>query len=183
MATKRTGINRIVVGVDGSEHSEAAVNWAVRMAKGMGSEVVAVFAIATPIYFDGGYMAAFPPPELDPEWRTEMKKEFESQWCKPLRDSGVGYRTVMEDGRPASVIAKVADSVDADMIVVGRRGRGGVAELILGSVSHELVLHSKRPILLISTAMGPGSDRQATSQRRPSTVAGRTVRESKRRRS
>jgi nucleotide-binding universal stress UspA family protein len=49
------------------------------------------------------------------------------------------------------VIAQVADSVNADVIVIGRRGRGGVAELVLGSVSHELVLHSKRPILVIST--------------------------------
>ena len=67
----------------------------------------------------------------------------------------------MEDGRPASVIATVADGIDADVIVVGRRGRGGVAELVLGSVSHELVLHSKRPILLISTAVQPRSDHQA----------------------
>jgi nucleotide-binding universal stress UspA family protein len=36
------------------------------------------------------------------------------------------------------------------MIIVGRRGRGEVAELLLGSVSHEVVLHSKRPVLLVS---------------------------------
>jgi nucleotide-binding universal stress UspA family protein len=76
MATKRSGISRIVVGVDGSEHSEAALDWAVRMAKGMGSEVVAVFAIAPPVYFDVGYMAPVAPPQLDPAWRAEMKKEF-----------------------------------------------------------------------------------------------------------
>ena len=41
------------------------------------------------------------------------------------------------------------DLVDADMVVMGRRGRGGVAELLLGSVSHEVALQSKRPVLLI----------------------------------
>jgi len=151
MSARGAAIVRIVVGVDGSEHSEAAIKWAVRMAKGMGSEVVAVFAIAPPIYFDAGFMAPVVPPQLDEEWRAGMKKEFEEQWCNGLRDSGVHYRAVMEDGRPASVIAQVAVSVDADLIVIGRRGRGGVAELVLGSVSHELVLHSKRPILVIST--------------------------------
>jgi nucleotide-binding universal stress UspA family protein len=151
MATRDPGIRRIVVGVDGSEHSDAAVEWAARMAKGMGSEVVAVFAVAPPVYFETGYTAPVVPPQFDPEWRVEMKNELEGSWSKRLRDAGVQYRTVMEDGRPASVIAQVADSVDADVIVVGRRGRGGVAELVLGSVSHELVLHSKRPILLIST--------------------------------
>jgi nucleotide-binding universal stress UspA family protein len=157
MATKRSGISRIVVGVDGSEHADAALDWAVRMAKGMGSEVVAVFAISQPFYFDAGYVTAVAPPQFDPVWRAEMTKEFEGTWCKPLREAGVQYRTVIEDGRPASVIAKVADGVDADVIVVGRRGRGGVAELVLGSVSHELVLHSKRPVLLISAAAGPRS--------------------------
>jgi nucleotide-binding universal stress UspA family protein len=160
METKRSGISRIVVGVDGSEHADAALDWAVRMAKGMGSEVVAVFAISPPFYFDAGYVTAVAPPQFDPEWRAEMKKEFEGTWCKPLRDAGIQYRAVMEDGRPASVIAKVADGIDADVIVVGRRGRGGVAELVLGSVSHELVLHSRRPILLISTAAQPRSDQQ-----------------------
>ena len=166
MATRDPGIRRIVVGVDGSEHSDAAVEWAARMAKGMGSEVVAVFAVAPPVYFETGYTAPVVPPQFDPEWRAEMKNELEGSWCKRLRDAGVQYRTVMEDGRPASVIAQVADSVDADVIVVGRRGRGGVAELVLGSVSHELVLHSKRPILLISTAAEPRSRQTVTGPRR-----------------
>jgi nucleotide-binding universal stress UspA family protein len=180
MATKGSGIRRIVVGVDGSEHSEAALDWAVRMAKGMGSEVVAVFAIAPPIYFDTGYMTPIPPLQFDPKWRADMKKDFEDKWCKRLRAAGIRYRTVMENGRPASVIAKVGDSVDADVIVVGRRGRGGVAELVLGSVSHELVLHSKRPILLISTTVKPRSDRQAaTSRPLRSAVVRQTVRGSK----
>jgi len=160
MATKRSGISRIVVGVDGSEHADAALDWAIRMAKGMGSEVVAVYAISPPFYFDAGFVTAVAPPQFDPEWRAEIEKEFVGTWCKPLRDAGVRYRTVMEDGVPASVIAKIADGIDADVIVVGRRGRRAVAELVLGSVSHELVLHSKRPILLISTAAQPRSDDQ-----------------------
>ena len=151
MAMNHGGIGRVVVGVDGSEHSEAAIKWAVRMAGGMGSEVVAVFAIAPPVYFDGGFVAPVVPPQFDEEWRAGMKNQFEEVWCKSLRDAGVRYRTIMQDGRPASVIAQIADSVNADVIVIGRRGRGGVAELVLGSVSHELVLHSKRPILVIST--------------------------------
>jgi nucleotide-binding universal stress UspA family protein len=142
-----------------NEHSESAVQWAARMAKGMGSEVVAVFAIAPPTYIDAGYMAPVEPPQLDPAWRAEMKKEFEGQWCKALQEAGVRYRTMMEDGRPASVIAQIADDIDADIIVVGRRGRGGVAELVLGSVSHELVLHARRPVLLIPAARGSRSER------------------------
>ena len=147
MATRNSGIRRIVVGLDGSKSSAAALKWAVRMAKGMGSQVIAVYAIDIPTYFPQPYGT---PLQYDEEWRAAMKSEFENKWCKPLKVSGVRYRTVMEDGRAASVIAAVADRENAEVVVVGRRGRGGVAELLLGSASHELVLHSKRPVLVIS---------------------------------
>ena len=147
MATSQSGIKKIVVGVDGSPHAEAALRWAIRMAKGMGSHVIAVYAIHIPAYFPEPYGI---PVQFDDKWRADMKDEFESKWCQGLRASGVAYRTVMENGRPASVIAEVAERENADLIVAGRRGRGGVAELVLGSVSHELVLGTKRPVLLIS---------------------------------
>jgi nucleotide-binding universal stress UspA family protein len=147
MAASKTGIRRIAIGVDGSESSAAALKWAIRLAKGAGSQVIAIYAVDIPVYF--------PEPEelpfvLDQEWRAGMKSEFEDKWCKPLNVAGVRYRAVMEDGRAATVITDVAEREKADVIVVGRRGRGGVAELLLGSTSHELVLHSKKPVLVVS---------------------------------
>ena len=141
-------VSSIVVGVDGSPSAAAAVEWAAAMAKGMHAQVTAVFAIAPMDY-------AFPegspvvPPQLDPEWRALMRADFETVWCRPLKEAGVTYHAVMEDGSPASVLNEVADRVGADIIVVGRRGRGGMAELVLGSVSHALTLHAHRPVLLI----------------------------------
>jgi nucleotide-binding universal stress UspA family protein len=147
VAASTTGIRRIAIGVDGSESSSAALKWAIRLAKGLGTQVVAVYAIEIPAYF--------PEPEelpfvLDQDWRDGLKSDFEDRWCKPLKLAGIKYRAVMEDGRAASVIADVAQREKADMIVVGRRGRGGVAELLLGSTSHELVLHSRTPVLVVS---------------------------------
>jgi len=144
--SSNNGIKRIVVGVDGSGNSKAALQWVIRMAKGMGPQVTAVYGIGLPVYFPQPYGI---PVQFDEEWRKEIKAEFEDKWCLPLRDAGLEYRTVMRDGRPASVIADVADEEGADLIVVGRRGRGGAAELLLGSVSHELALHSRKPVLLI----------------------------------
>jgi nucleotide-binding universal stress UspA family protein len=147
MPNSKTGIKRIVVGVDGSPQSEAALRWAVRMAKGMGSQVIAVYAVDVPVYFPQPYGI---PVQFDEKWHAAMKSEFEEKWCEPLKVSGVRYRTVMEDGHAASVVGEVADRENADVIVVGRRGRSGVKELLLGSVSHALVLHSKLPVLVIS---------------------------------
>jgi nucleotide-binding universal stress UspA family protein len=141
-------IEKIVVGLDGSDHSAAALGWAIGMARGMQSEVIAVYGIDIPVYFPAPYGV---PPQYDPEWRAEMEKEFRG-WCAPLEKAGVRFRGLVRDGRPATVLAEVAESEGADVIVVGRRGRGGVAELVLGSVSHELALHSKVPVLLIPPA-------------------------------
>jgi nucleotide-binding universal stress UspA family protein len=143
---------RIVAGVDGSEHSAEALRWVIALAQRLNAEIVAVFAIPPPSYLEYGAGDASPmtPPELDPEWRAEMTRKFEQEWCAPLRESGLTYRTIIEDGRAASVIAAVAEREDADLVVVGRRGRGGIAELLLGSVSQELSHHFKRPVVLIS---------------------------------
>lgn len=145
---------RIVIGVDGSEHAAAALDWAISMAKQLQAEVVAVFAIPPPNFLEygAGYAVPVTPVELDPEWRSEMEREFKEQWCKALQGSGLRYRTVVEDGRAASVISAVADREEADLVVVGRRGRGGVAEMLLGSVSHELSHHCTRPVVLISNS-------------------------------
>ena len=51
MATSQSGIKKIVVGVDWSPHAESALRWAIRMAKGMGSQVIAAYAIHIPAYF------------------------------------------------------------------------------------------------------------------------------------
>jgi nucleotide-binding universal stress UspA family protein len=151
-------IKRIVVGIDGSKQAGDALNWAIESAQSNKAEIIAVFAIPPPSYFEFGGLDVAPvvPPELDPEWRAQMLREFEDDWCKPLRDSGLQYRTFVEDGRAASVIAAVADREDADLVVVGRRGRGGVAELLLGSVSHELSHHCRHPLVLISGSRSTG---------------------------
>ena len=148
MASKQ-GIRRIVIGVDGSSHAEAALKWAIRMAKGMGSQVTAVYAIHVPVYFPEPYTF---PAQFDETWRSELEQDFDEKWCRPLKQSGIKYRTVVENGRPAAVIARVAEAENADVVIVGRRGRGGVTELLLGSVSHELVLTSKKPVLVIPPA-------------------------------
>jgi len=139
----------ILVAVDGSESATRALATAIELAQSLETEVVAAYVIPTPGAFEYGDAMTLPV-ELDLSWRTGMKEAFEEEWCKPLRDSGLKYRLIVEDGRPASVIAGLAESVDAQMVVVGRRGRGGIAELLLGSVSHELALQSKRPLLLVS---------------------------------
>jgi nucleotide-binding universal stress UspA family protein len=143
-------IRRILVAVDGSEPAAHALRWAIAMARGMGAEVVAVYAIPPFPDLSLGFAGPWVPPQADPKWRAAMRKTFESDWCAPLRESGLPHRMVLEDGRPATVIGDLVESEDADVVVLGRRGVGGVRELLLGSVSHEVGHRCRRPVLLIS---------------------------------
>jgi len=56
-------------------------------------------------------------------------------------------RGVVEDRNPAEALLEL--SADADLLVVGSRGRGGFTSLLLGSVSHQVVLHARCPVVVI----------------------------------
>jgi nucleotide-binding universal stress UspA family protein len=146
MAATVAAVKRIVVGVDGSDAGKHAVEWTARLAKAMRSEVIAVYALDIPVALPDPYTM---PLYLDERVRAGIEKDLVTKWCRPLKTAGVKFRAILQDGRPASVILDLADREKAGLIVVGRRGRGEVAELLLGSVSHEIVLHSRRPVLLV----------------------------------
>ena len=146
MATTAAAVKRIVVGVDGSDAGKHAVEWTARLAKAIRAEVIAVYALDIPVALPDPYTM---PLFLDDKVRSGLEKDLVTKWCRPLKTAGVKFRAVLQDGRPASVILDLADREKAGLIVVGRRGRGEVAELLLGSVSHEVVLHSQRPVLLV----------------------------------
>lgn len=146
------------MGVDGSEQAAVALDWAIRVGAQTEAELVAVFGLHVPVYATPVDVGAVPPLMFDEKWRGEMRSAFEKEWCEPLRKAGARFRAVFEDGRPADVIKDVAEREAADLVVVGRRGRGGVAEFLLGSVSHELTHHCRRPVVLVPHPQdGPGT--------------------------
>jgi len=148
--TDEERMHRIVVGVDGSEAAAEAVAWTIGLARQTGAEVVAVFGLTPPNYADYAGIAVLAPIEYDPQFKAELETAFRDTWCRPLAESHIPYRAVFAEGRPATVIAAVAEAEGADLVVVGRRGRGAIAERLLGSVSHELAHHCPVPVVLIS---------------------------------
>jgi nucleotide-binding universal stress UspA family protein len=56
---------------------------------------------------------------------------------------------VVSEGRPADLVHEIAKAEDAELVVCGRRGRGGAAELFLGSVSHELSHKLDVPLVIV----------------------------------
>ena len=139
---------RIVVAVDGSDCAMRAVEWCARTAPALDAEVVAVHSVEEPVY-PLPALAYVSVPPITPEARDEIRQILENEWCAPLAQAGVKYRPVMADGPPASAIIRIAEEEQADLVVTGRRGRGGFAELLLGSTSHQLAHHVGRPLVIV----------------------------------
>jgi nucleotide-binding universal stress UspA family protein len=141
---------RIVVGLDGSIGAAAALDWCAVFAPLLDAEVIAVHVLdLSPLYFGPATIAALQPPIAEVK---EMRQQQLADWAVPLRAASVPYRTELVDGRPAAALERVAAAEDADLVVVGRRGEGGFAESVLGSVPHALAHHCVRPLVIVPGA-------------------------------
>jgi nucleotide-binding universal stress UspA family protein len=146
-------IQRIVVGVDGSPNSTHAQAWTADLARALDAEVIAVHAVDPRLFVPVIDTLGPPPPAgVSQEWYDEIRAAFEHDWVAPLRDAGVRLRTRFADGSPALVLVDVAAEENADLVVVGTRGRGGFAGLVLGSVSNYVTHHAHRPVAVIPEA-------------------------------
>jgi nucleotide-binding universal stress UspA family protein len=137
-------LDRIIVAVDGSENSLAAVAWAAGLAEATGAEVVAVHAVGLLEQLDEGGAPVATQPHRD-----EIQRQFEVTWCAPLDQASVRCRRLLRDGNPVSVLLAVADEEDADLLVLGSRGLGGYPEALLGSTSTQVAQHSSRPVTIV----------------------------------
>jgi len=141
-------IGRIVVGVDGSESSRAALRWAYDEAASHGASLTVVTAWHPP-----------PLPQISPYGSLPPGGYFDQPKHNALAlldglTAGLGdkrprvdVRTVVEEGNPVQVL--IEQSAGADLVVVGSRGHGGFAGMLLGSVSHHLVAHSNCPVVVV----------------------------------
>jgi len=154
---------RILVGVDGSDGSHRALSWAIAEARVRGSLVQAVTVWRSP----------YDPDEMENLWvelgpdRAERIETVENgRLASRARarseatlaevageDPGIEIEPTILSGDPASTLCRL--SASADLLVVGTRGHGGVAGLVLGSVSTECAHHSRCPVVIVPK---PGSE-------------------------
>lgn len=138
-------ISKIVVGADGSAGSHGAIEWAGTRAAELGAEVLAVLVVRP----FGEFILELPP--LPGHVVSDLHDALERSWCKPLRDAGVKYRSVVVEDDPANGLLKAADEEHADMLVLGAQGHGGVVHRVLGSVSYKVAHHATCPVVIVPT--------------------------------
>jgi nucleotide-binding universal stress UspA family protein len=141
----------IVVGVDGSECARAALEFAVREAalrKGH-LRIVCAWGIPPAIY-GGGFAPTLDQSELDSFRVGADKVVQESVAAANELEPTIECEGKVGQGQPAEVLLEEAG--DADLVVVGNRGHGGFASLMLGSVSHQVVQHAPCPVTVVRQA-------------------------------
>jgi nucleotide-binding universal stress UspA family protein len=143
----------IVVGVDGSSESQAALDWAIDLARDTNATVVAVHA--TEIALSSMFPSATAP-DYD-EVRRQLEQVVRDDWCRALAVADVPSEVVVQDGGPALVLIAVADRDGARTIVVGPRGEGGSPGVPLGSVGFHLAQYANRPVTIVRDAESPSA--------------------------
>jgi nucleotide-binding universal stress UspA family protein len=152
--TKEAEMERsIVCGVDGSPDSRAALSVAARLAEDLGARLVltTVVEYPQPSYasvgaFSAGAAATMPLAEVQAE-QVRAGERLLDEMAEEARVEAADRRVV--SGFAADRLADLADEEDAQLIVVGSRGRGALKAAFLGSVSTSLIGVARRPVLVV----------------------------------
>lgn len=137
---------RVVVGVDGSAESRAALAWAVEHVRARGGRVDAVAVWQSQVQF--GHEGLQPVPADD------FAVEARAWLSEALRETGAqDVRTHLEHGKPAAVLLAYAQG--CDLLVLGNRGRGALVGAFVGSVALHAAHHARCPVVLVPAAPGP----------------------------
>jgi len=148
--------NTVIVPLDGSELSEAAIPAAAEIAAKFGSKLIilrTVESTANRIAMTPGVLdapaAASTNVELLQEVTEQEEKEAGSYLAQVQAKLGNNVETIVAEGHPADQIIALAEERKADLIVMSTHGRGGLGRLIHGSIADAVIKHQGIPVLLM----------------------------------
>ncbi|AET59000.1 hypothetical protein HPL003_11215 [Paenibacillus terrae HPL-003] len=135
----------ILVAIDGSQHAMKALEAAKTLSKQLQGE-----PHLTVLHVNPALSMNEPPVGVDVDERIEEEGRHILEPASDfLKDEGISYRMLTGHGDPASIICQSAEQEQADLIIMGTRGKGLVSEIILGSVSHHVIQHAPCPVLTV----------------------------------
>lgn len=140
----------IVVGVDGSVHSHRALIWAMRQAASHHVPLTVLAVRPDPVRpATGIYWGAHASPEdsHNPEVARKAIEEIVEQARSEIGETAPGVTVEVVSGDPAEELIRA--SRDAGLVVVGSRGSGGFAALLMGSVSSKVTHHAACPVVVV----------------------------------
>ena len=143
--------SRIIVGVDGSEQSQAALGWAIGQAELVGADLVLAHTW-NPDSYAAPAMAGVVPDMIQAGALNDEAEGLAQAWLDDLVAAIVARTTasvsgVLASGSPAGHVLDL--SAEAIMVVVGNRGRGGLRSAVLGSTSQQIAHHAQCPVVVV----------------------------------
>ena len=145
---KEDTMERIVIATDGSESAHEAIELGLELATEQGAEPIFVHVVPEIDVMPASGFGMAIPPAVPHEPTDDDRAPLEAA-LELAAEEGIDARTELLAGNPAAEIVAYADTVDADLIVVGSRGHGRIASALLGSVSRGVLSESKRPVLIV----------------------------------
>jgi nucleotide-binding universal stress UspA family protein len=144
---------KLLIAIDGSEFSQAALNNVIARPWNPGTEVKVLHVVEPPSLLIGREMGPYDP-EFETVWKAlrEQAKELVEKAAEKLRTAGFQVSTHLVEGNPKSQIIDAANEWHADMIILGSHGWSGLNRFLMGSVSEGVVRHAHCSVEIIRTA-------------------------------
>lgn len=138
-------IQKILLPIDDSEHSEKTIRYALDLAKLTHAAVVVMHAFQVPIFRKRGTA-------MVEDFRISLEeeaKELVAEVTAQLQNEGLTASALVVEGSPSEAILQAAEADQSDLIVMGSRGGGGLPGLNLGSVAERVVRRASVPVLVV----------------------------------
>lgn len=149
-----TPVKKIVIGVDGSSRSRKSLRRAIEEAALWGAQLTAVDAV--PMASSAGVLAWLPATVDRESILRDVRDELKAICAAETAGSEVEIHAHALDGNPAALLTEFSTAVE--LVVVGTRGRGGFAGVLMGSTSQSVLAHSTCPVLVVPTGDGRGAE-------------------------
>ena len=142
-------MKRVLIATDGSTAADEAVELGVELARDEGAEVIFVHVVPySAVVSMNGFGLMGHVPYEPTEWDKELLEEAQAA----AKRENVPAGTALLRGEPVAEIVRHADTIDADLIVLGSRGHGAIASALLGSVSRGILGATTRPVLVVRSS-------------------------------
>ena len=141
---------KIVLGIDDSAHSEAALHFVRAMAWPKNTSVIVVSSVPLPTAM---LTAMVPVTGIEVGVLVREMTAIHTQWAasgeKTLREAGLAAEARVIPGDPREVVTEIAREEHADLVVVGSHGRSSLPDLRLGSVTSHVIAHAPCSVLVV----------------------------------
>jgi nucleotide-binding universal stress UspA family protein len=141
-----TELETILVGLDGSGSAANGLEWAAARAAEAHARILAVHVLT----YSTAFRRDLTLEDTITTWRVALQRDLDDAWTAPARDAGVEVRTLLVEADSAEEgLLDAVDKEHADLIVLGAKGRGNLADRLLGATTYKVTHRASVPVVVV----------------------------------